>query len=108
MYPTLLIFFMVYLVMGVGKLPAFNVDRTGAAVVGAMAMIVAGSLSPQAAWDAIDYRTLGLLFGLMVVSGAFTVSGFYAWAAEKVAILKITLSRCWGFLLPSVPGFHHY
>ncbi|MQT52668.1 SLC13 family permease [Pseudomonas sp. FSL R10-2398] len=90
MYTTLLIFFMVYLVMGVGKLPAFNVDRTGAAVVGALAMIVAGSLSPQAAWDAIDYRTLGLLFGLMVVSGAFTVSGFYAWAAEKVATLKIT------------------
>ena len=78
MYTTLLIFFMVYLVMGVGKLPAFNVDRTGAAVVGALAMIVAGSLSPQAAWDAIDYRTLGLLFGLMMVSDAFTVSGFYA------------------------------
>jgi hypothetical protein len=39
MYTTLLIFFMVYLVMGVGKLPAFNVDRTGAAVVGALAMI---------------------------------------------------------------------
>lgn len=90
MYTTLVIFFLVYLVMGVGKLPAFNVDRTGAAIVGALAMIVAGSLTPQAAWDAIDYRTLGLLFGLMVVSGAFSVSGFYAWAADKVAHLSIS------------------
>jgi len=90
MYTTLIIFFIVYLVMGVGKMPAFNVDRTGAAIVGALAMIVAGSISPQAAWNAIDYRTLGLLFGLMVVSGAFTVSGFYAWAANKVAGLPIS------------------
>ncbi len=90
MYTTLIIFFIVYLVMGVGKLPAFNVDRTGAAIVGALAMIVVGSITPQAAWNAIDYRTLGLLFGLMIVSGAFTVSGFYAWAANKVAGLPIS------------------
>jgi len=84
---TLLIFLLVYVAMGFGKLPGFKVDRTGAAVVGALAMMAVGSIAPQAAWYAIDYKTVGLLFGLMVISGAFVVSGFYAWTAQKVATL---------------------
>lgn len=32
---TLLIFLVVYLAMGLGHLPGFKVDRTGAAIVGA-------------------------------------------------------------------------
>lgn len=85
---TLLIFLLVYVAMGVGKVPGFKVDRTGAAVVGALAMLAVGSITPQAAWTAIDYKTIGLLFGLMVISGAFAVSGFYAWTAHQVATLQ--------------------
>lgn len=87
---TLLIFLLVYLAMGLGKLPWLKVDRTGAALVGALAMLAIGSITPQNAWNAIDYKTIWLLFGLMVVSGAFAVSGFYAWAASKVATLNIS------------------
>lgn len=89
---TIFIFLIVYLAMGLGKIPGFKVDRTGAAVVGAMAMLAVGTLSSQAAWDAINYKTVGLLFGLMVISGAFAVSGFYAWTAQKVATLKVAPS----------------
>ncbi|MVW78802.1 SLC13 family permease [Bordetella sp. 02P26C-1] len=88
MHLTLLIFLVVYIAMGFGKIPGFKVDRTGAALIGAVAMLAVGSLSAQAAWNAIDYKTVGLLFGLMVISGAFAVSGFYAWAAQKVATLR--------------------
>lgn len=90
MHITILIFLLVYLAMGLGKLPWLKVDRTGAALVGALAMLAIGSISAKDAWGAIDYKTIGLLFGLMVVSGAFAVSGFYAWAANKVANLKIS------------------
>ena len=96
---TLPIFLLVYLVMGLGKLPGFKVDRTGAAVIGALAMMVGGSIGPKAAWDTIDYRTIGLLFGLMVVSGAFTVSGFYAWTAARVATLPIAPAALLGVLV---------
>lgn len=89
---TLLVFLLVYLVMGLGKLPGFKVDRTGAAVIGMLAMIVIGSISGKAAWDAIDYSTIGLLFGLMIVSSAFSVSGFYGWAATRVANLPLSPS----------------
>ena len=63
---TLLIFILVYIAMGFGKLPGFKIDRTGAAVVGALAMMALGSISAQAAWQAMDYKTLGLLFGLLL------------------------------------------
>jgi len=86
---TLFIFLMVYLAMGLGKLPGFKVDRTGAAMIGAMAMMAVGSIGAKAAWVAVDYRTIGMLFGLMVVSGAFAESGFYEWAARKVATLSV-------------------
>lgn len=101
---TLLIFFLVYVVMGLGKMPGFKIDRTGAALVGALAMIVVGSISAKAAWDGIDYRTIGLLFGLMVVSGSFAVSGFYAWITQKVATLPITPPALLGVLI-FVSGF---
>jgi Na+/H+ antiporter NhaD/arsenite permease-like protein len=86
---THLIFFVVYLAMGLGHIPGFKVDRTGAALIGAIAMILAGRLTPEAAWNAIDYRTIGMLFGLMVVSAAFVTSGFYAWVAHRIATLPV-------------------
>lgn len=86
---TVLIFLLVYIAMGFGSLPGFKVDRTGAAIIGAMAMMTVGSITPPDAWMAIDYGTIGMLFGLMVVSAAFVVSGFYAATVKKVATLRV-------------------
>ena len=80
---TLALFILVYIAMGVGHLPGFQVDRTGAALVGAMLLIVFGRITPTQAWASIDVNTIGLLFGLMVVSAAFVVGGFYDWTARK-------------------------
>lgn len=87
---TLIIFVLVYIAMGFGTLPGFKVDRTGAAIVGALAMMAVGSISTKGAWDAIDYRSVGMLFGLMVVSAAFAVSGFYARTALRVTALPVS------------------
>ncbi|OAT48142.1 ArsB/NhaD family transporter [Providencia heimbachae] len=87
---TIIVFLLVYIAMGFGKLPGFKVDRTGAAVIGALAMMAIGSITPPHAWNAIDYRTIGMLFGLMVVSASFVVSGFYSWTANRVAMLKVS------------------
>lgn len=89
-HSVVIIFFLVYLAMALGKLPGFKIDRTGAALVGALALLVFGDISGKAAWDSINYSTIGLLFGLMVVSGAFGVSGFYSYAAIKVSSLKVS------------------
>ena len=87
---TIIIFLLVYIAMGFGKLPGFKVDRTGAAVIGALAMMAIGSITPPHAWNSIDYKTIGMLFGLMVVSASFVVSGFYSWTANRVAMLKVS------------------
>ncbi len=87
---TLTIFFLVYLAMGVGHLPGLRVDRTGAALIGAMLLIALGQISPDAAWRAVDYRTLGLLFGLMVISAGLEFANFYPWVARKVSRLRVS------------------
>ena len=86
---TLTIFILVYLAMAVGHLPGFHLDRTGAALVGAMLMIAFGAISPAAAWAAVDYRTIGLLFGLLVISATFMVSGFYDRVAQMIGGLDV-------------------
>lgn len=90
MWITVSIFVLTYLALCIGRLPGFNVDRTGAVVIGALAMIALESISAQRAWDAINYQTLGMLFGLMVVSASFLVSGFYDWFSAKIANLPLS------------------
>jgi len=102
---TVIVFILVYLAMGCGTLPGFKVDRTGAAIIGALAMLVVGSITPQAAWNAIDYRTLGMLFGLMVVSAGFSVSGFYGWAAKRVTELPLSPPLLVGVLVAMGAAF---
>lgn len=87
---TLGIFLATYLAMALGRLPGFRVDRTGAALLGGIAMLVFEKITSQAAWLAIDFPTIALLFGLMIVSGAFSVSGFYAWVAVRAGTLDIS------------------
>ncbi|MGA0598203.1 SLC13 family permease [Enterovirga sp. CN4-39] len=86
---SLAIFVLVYVAMAAGHVPGLRLDRTGSALVGAMILIAAGRISPEAAWNAVDYRTIGLLFGLMVVSAGFMIAGFYHWVAQKVGSLDV-------------------
>jgi Na+/H+ antiporter NhaD/arsenite permease-like protein len=96
---TLAVFLLVYLAMGVGRVPGFKVDRTGAAVVGALVLMASDRIAPETAWNAIDYRALGLLFGLMVVSASFVVSGFYGAAARRLAALDVSPPALLGVLI---------
>lgn len=100
---TIIIFVLVYIAMCFGYLPGFKVDRTGAAVIGAFAMIAFSSVSPLQAWQAIDYRTISLLFGLMVVSASFIVSGFYNWTATYIATLDVS-PKCLLVIIIAIGG----
>jgi Na+/H+ antiporter NhaD/arsenite permease-like protein len=86
---TLAIFTLTYFAIAIGKIPGLRVDRTGAAVLGAIALIVSERIGIEAAWTAVDVKTVALLFGLMILSSAFIVSGFYAFAAARVASLEV-------------------
>ena len=85
--------------MALGQLPGFRVDRTGAALLGTIALIVSGEMSMHDAWQSIDYNTMALLFGLMIVSGSFAESGFYTFVTRQVAALKVGPRTLLGALL---------
>ena len=78
------IFAAVYLGMLLGELPGLALDRTGVALLGALALVATERVTPAAAWQAVDVPTLALLFGLMVVSAQLRLGGFYAWVTRRL------------------------
>src|SRR5215831_16062218 len=78
MTAAILVFVLTYLVLAVGRLPGFRVDRTGAAIIGASLMLAFNVLSMDEAYKAIDYDTIMLLFGMMIVVANLRLSGFFA------------------------------
>jgi Na+/H+ antiporter NhaD/arsenite permease-like protein len=73
-----LVFAFTYIAFSVGRVPGFRSDRVAAAVVGAVLLVAFGVLSVAEAQAAVDGPTLGLLFGMMVLSAALDVSGAFA------------------------------
>src|SRR6201995_952002 len=69
------IFAMTYLVVAIGRLPGFRLDRAGAALVGASLMVAVGALPLEEAPKAIDFDTIILLLGVMIVVANLRLSG---------------------------------
>jgi Na+/H+ antiporter NhaD/arsenite permease-like protein len=78
------IFLGTYLVLAVGRLPGFRVDRTGAAIIGAGLMIAFNVLTLEEAYASIDHNTIMLLFGMMIVVANLRLSGFFTAMAAWV------------------------
>jgi Na+/H+ antiporter NhaD/arsenite permease-like protein len=87
-YAVLLVFLFVYGGMILGEVPGLALDRTGIALLGAIAVIAIGRSTPSAAWDSVDVPTLALLFGLMVVSAQFRLGGFYSHVTRRLAAME--------------------
>jgi len=81
---TALIFVATYVVLALGRIPLLRLDRAGAAVVGATLMVAFAGLPLEDAYRAIDYRTLILLFGMMVLVAYLRLAQFFAAVARGV------------------------
>jgi len=57
--------------------------RTMAALIGASVVLMLGILTPQQAWRSIDYGTMFLLFGMMMIVAIMAKSGFFALMADR-------------------------
>jgi Na+/H+ antiporter NhaD/arsenite permease-like protein len=82
--PAILIFAVTYIVLAIGRLPGFRIDRTGAAVIGASFMVGVNALSLDQAYRAINFDTIILLFGMMIVIANLQLSGFFSLVAGRV------------------------
>ncbi len=92
-----IIFLASYLVFALGKFPGFKIDRPGAAIIGAVAMVAARVVSPAQALHFIDFSTIVLLFSMMLIVGNLHLVGFFEWIAE-VVLRRLRPAR----LLPAV------
>ena len=86
---TIAVFFVVYLGMILGGLPFLQLDRTGVALLGAIALVSIGALSLEEAWGAIHAPTLILLFAFMVISAQLRLGGFYTWITWRLGALPL-------------------
>jgi len=84
------VFFLVYLGMILGGLPFLQLDRTGVALLGAIALIGMGAVTPQEAARSVHLPTILLLFSFMVVSAQLRLGGFYPWVTVKLAERRLS------------------
>nr|WP_207161992.1 SLC13 family permease [Thiocapsa imhoffii] len=88
--------------MILGGLPGLKMDRASVALGGAVALLAFGALDGAAAIATIDFGTLGMLFGLMLVSVQLQTAGFYAALSGMVARIQATQVMLLGLLIALV------
>jgi Na+/H+ antiporter NhaD/arsenite permease-like protein len=79
------VFILTYIGMALGRIPGLRVDRTGIALMALAILLATGTMPFAKATAAIDAPTLVLMFALMLLSGQFTVAGFYHGCANRLA-----------------------
>lgn len=85
-YTAIAVFIATYLFIAVGKLPGYHLDRAGAALLGACMMVWLDVVSLEEAYGAIDFDTIALLLGMMIVVANLRLSGFFLLVNEWVVV----------------------
>jgi Na+/H+ antiporter NhaD/arsenite permease-like protein len=81
----IVIFLATYFFIAVESSRGSHLDRTAAAFCGAVAMVLAGVVPLEQAYQAINWDTLIFLLGIMILVAHFQVAGFFNWAALSVS-----------------------
>src|SRR5215468_8530209 len=79
-----IIFLASYVVFALGKFPGLKIDRTGAAIIGAVGMVAFRIVRPADALHHVNFQTIVLLFSMMLLVGNLHLVGFFEWNAEAV------------------------
>ncbi len=85
-----------------------RLHRTSSALFGAALMVIAGSVmhfypisssggAGEGAFEHIDFNTIGLLFGMMIIVGVVMETGFFEFLAIKIA--KMARGDVWRIML---------
>lgn len=81
-----IIFALTYIGIIFTKLPRLNIDRPTAAFVGAVAMLCFGVVNLQEAVSFIDFNTIFLLLGMMLMISVLKADGFFDAAASEILL----------------------
>src|SRR5437899_12211690 len=78
------IFAMTYVLLNAQRSRLVRLDRPVAAPLGAALMVVAGVITPDEAYRAIEWNTIVLLRAMFLLAGCLRRGGFFEWAADLV------------------------
>jgi Na+/H+ antiporter NhaD/arsenite permease-like protein len=78
------IFSVTYVLISGRRLKVLPLNRPAAALLGAVLMVAGGVMTPEQVYRAIDYDTLVLLLGMMLISAYLFLGGFFDWAADWI------------------------
>src|SRR5437762_14073325 len=81
---AIVIFSFTYLLISGRQLKILPLNRPAAALLGTVLMVACGILTPEQAYRAVDYDTLVLLLGMMLLSAYLSLAGFFDWAADWI------------------------
>ncbi|HEY1098693.1 MAG TPA: SLC13 family permease, partial [Myxococcota bacterium] len=93
------IFAITYVLISARRLPWLGFDRPAAALLGGVACVALGVLSPAQASAAIDGDTLILLFGMMGLGAVLANDGFFLGVADRAVDVGKTPARLLGFVV---------
>ncbi|MGE4564854.1 MAG: SLC13 family permease [Victivallaceae bacterium] len=94
-----IIFGLVYFGMIAGRFPYLKIGRPAIALVGAVALLAGHHISGPAALASVDFGTLGLLFGLMLISAQFEIAGLYTYLSRLVDFFKVSPALLLGLVI---------
>lgn len=93
------VFSVTYLLISGRQLKILPLNRPAAALLGTVLMVALGVMSPEQAYHAVDYDTLVLLLGMMLVSAYLFLAGFFDWAADWILRRARTPQALLGYLV---------
>lgn len=77
------VFAVTFVLIAARRFSLLHIGRPAGALLGAVGMVLLGTLTPTEAYAAVDLNTLGLLFGMMVLSGYLEEAGFFGALAAR-------------------------
>ncbi|HOM65967.1 MAG TPA: SLC13 family permease [Ignavibacteriales bacterium] len=86
---TAIIFIISYIGIIFTTLPKVKVDRPSAAFFGVIALIAFGIIDLEKAVSYIDYNTIALLIGMMIIIAVLELDGFFSLIVDRI----LTFSR---------------
>src|SRR6266849_8515069 len=87
------IFALTYFLVSGRQLKFLPLNRPAAALLGATLMIGFGVMTPERAYRAVNYDTLVLLLGMMIISAYLYLAHFFEWVADAVLEFSRTPER---------------
>ena len=87
------IFGITYVLISGRQLKILPLNRPAAALLGAVLMVSSGVMTPERAYRAVNYDTLVLLLGMMLMSAYLYLAHFFDWAADVILNYSRTPQR---------------